>query len=132
MPRFVFAVALLSLAVQTAHAELPPGSYDALKAKAEEAVIITVESVTAANKAERIDVVVRAKVVAVERSKAGLKKDGVFTFHYSTPAEGKQMPGPRPVPLLKKGETYPAFLNGVNNGFEPAAYGESFTMTPEG
>jgi hypothetical protein len=42
--------------------------------------------------------------------------------------------GPRPVPILKQGEVYPAFLNhNVGRGdFEPAAFGASFLMTPEG
>ena len=123
------------LMLSSARAELPPGSYDALCKEAQDAIIIEVESVTAKKlKAGWTDVVLTARVVHVERSKAALKNGARITIRYESRDPTKvNIPGPRPVPVLKKGETYPAFLNG-NEGtkvFEPAAFGESFIMTPE-
>ena len=116
-------------------AELPPGSYDRLRREAQDAIIIEVESVTARElKAGWTDVTMTARVVYVERSKAVLKNGARITIRYESRDPNKvNFPGPRPIPILKKGETYPAFLNG-NEGtkvFEPAAFGESFVMTPE-
>ncbi|OWK42151.1 hypothetical protein FRUB_04229 [Fimbriiglobus ruber] len=74
-------------------------------------------------------VVVVAKVLGVERSKAGLKKDDTVTIKYAIPT--KPVIGPKPVPLLVQDDVYPAFLNKKGDAFEPAAYGSSFEMTPE-
>ena len=59
----------------------------------------------------------------------------MITIRYQSRDPNKvNIPGPRPVPILKQGRVYPAFLNGNEgaNVFEPAAFGESFVMTPEG
>ena len=128
----------LGLAGSDARAELPPGSYDKLRAKAEEALIIEVDSVkTHEREPGWLDVVVTARVVRVERSKARLKKGGTVTVRYESLDRTKlkkPVIGPRAVPLLKKGEFYPAFLNVTKETkeYQPAAYGESFVMTPEG
>ena len=102
---------------------------------AQDAIIIEVESVTATElKAGWNDVVLKARVIAVERSKSALKRGSVITIRYESRDPTKvRISGPRPVPILKKGVIYPAFLNG-NEGmrvFEPAAFGLSFVMTPE-
>ncbi len=117
-----------------ARAELPPGSYDALRLNAEEAVIIEVEAVkTKDGKVGQTEVIVEARVVAVERSKTHLKKGGKITIRYESIDKSKTpgSVGPRQIPILKKGDFYPAFLNEKEKVFGPAAYGESFVMTPE-
>jgi hypothetical protein len=129
-------VAAFGMLLSTAWAELPPGSYDKLRAEAEDAIIIEVSSVTAkAINAGWTEVVVTAKVLSIERSARALKKGATVTIRYESrdPAKVK-IPGPRPIPVLKPGEICPAFLNrNVGRGdFEPAAYGLSFVMTPEG
>ena len=138
MPKSALLVlALLVAGMSPARAELPPGSYDALRRDAEEALIIEVEAVhTKEVRAGMTNVMVEARVVAVERSRAGLKKHGKLTIRYESVDRAKlatPMAGPRTLPVLRKGESYPAFLKDMGKGeFEPAAYGESFAMTPEG
>jgi hypothetical protein len=130
--KLVVLVAILAVG-STAHAELPPGSYDTLRIEAQEALIIETASVTSRPlKDGRIEVMVTARVMAVERSKSGLKKGGTISIRYDTYNQGAAPPGPRQLPVLKKGEFYPAFLNASGDrGFSPAAYGESFTLSPE-
>ena len=113
-------------------AELPPGSYDKLRAEAQEALTGEVLSVeTKELEVGKTEVVAEMKVTAVKRSKADLKKGDTLTVKYvhidSTKLKG--FAGPRPVPILKKGETCTAFLNKKDDEetYEPAAYGESFT-----
>jgi hypothetical protein len=58
-------------------AEIPPGSYDKLRVGAEEVLIINVISVdtTLTSNREFTAVSVKARVVAVQRSKKGIKPD---------------------------------------------------------
>lgn len=127
----------LGLVATGAHAELPPGSYDELRMEAEEALIIEVISgITRTLGAGEMEVVLKIKVLTAQRSKAGLKKDSQVTIRYVSFDQSKSstfVPGAAPIPVLKKGRVYPAFLNRAKNrrDFEPAAYGWSFLMTPE-
>ena len=133
------SIAVLAVAIAAAggaRAELPPGSYDELRVKADEAVILEVESVKAADLGRgRLEVTVAARVLAVERSKAGLKPGRRIATRYESPAASNvyKRQGPRPVPILKEHATCPAFLNARPGKpeWEPAALGESFAMTPE-
>lgn len=132
----VFATSFLFVCLaKNAHAELPPGSYDALRKKAKEAVIIQVTAVEKQPvKAGIIKVTLKAKILHVERSKTNLKKMQTIVIKYTHIDPRKvRFVGARPVPLLKQGEVYPAFLNPAKQGkfYQPAAYGESFRMTPE-
>lgn len=130
-----FTIVVLLLLAGPARAELPPGSYNALRVEAEEALIVEIETVSSKEGQNgRLDVVLTAKVIGVERTKTSLKKGGKITIRYRTldPAKKQPFTGPRQLPVLKKGEVYPAFLNAKDGAFEPAAYGESFLMTPEG
>lgn len=125
----LFLTLTLSL-VAAASAELPPGSYDKLRKEAQEALIIEVTDVTTTLVAGGTNqVIVKAKVLAVERSTAGLKKGDSIRIQYET---HPPMPGPKPIPLLKAEEILPAFLNAKGRAYEPAAHGWSFVMTPEG
>lgn len=123
------AVLVVLFTASWACAELPPGSYNKLRADADEAIIIHVTDVKIALMGGDQSVTVEAKVLAVERSKNGLKKGDTITIVYTI--LGKPVVGPLPVPLLEKGEDYPAFLNKKGQIYEPAAYGWSFKMTLE-
>ncbi len=135
-----FSLAILAgtigLALTKARAELPPGSYDKLRMEAQDVIIIEVTSVRAKElEAGWTDVVITARVLSVERSKAALQRGEIITIKYQSRDPKKvRIPGPRPLPVLKMGVIYPAFLNGNegNRLFEPAAFGLSFVMTPEG
>ena len=122
--RFLAVAAILSFAT-FAQAELPPGSYNKLRADAEEALTIQVTDI-ARNSDNQV--YVSAKVLGVERSKSGLKKGDSIRLKYS-PAKPKVGPAPPPIP--EKDGVYPAFLNKKGDDFEPAAHGSSFKMTPE-
>jgi hypothetical protein len=114
-------------------AELPPGSYDSLRVSAPEAVVIEVVAVTRRPGTQgATTVTLQAKVLTVERSNTGLKKGDVVSIRYLQIAQNGFV-GPRPVPLLEKGAVYPAFLRKEPQSkmYEPAAYGESFRLTPE-
>lgn len=126
--RAIALLCLLSLST-TVHAELPPGSYNKLRAEAEEAVIIQVKGVQIALMGGDKSVTVEGKVLAVERSKNGVKKGDTVIITYTI--LDKPVVGPLPVPLLEKDDVYPAFLNKNDKNYEPAAYGWSFKMTPQ-
>lgn len=128
MKRLAALLCLMTVAGLT-YAELPPGSYDKLRAEADDALVIQVTGVNVDTKSTAREVTVQAKVLGVERSKSGLKKGDNITFNYRISTV--QVPGPRPIPLLVKGDVYPAFLKTMGKSLEPAAYGESFKMTPE-
>lgn len=124
-------VLLAAFDLADVRAELPPGSYEKLRAEAQEAITGKVLSVeTKELEAGRTEVVAVLLVTAVERSKSGLKNGDEVTVKY-VHIDTAKLPGfagPRPVPILEKGKTYPAFLNKLKEEeiYEPAAYGESF------
>src|SRR5207249_1387463 len=89
-----------------ARAELPPGSYNTLRAEAQEALVIEVSDVrTEERKRGETAVVVEAKVLGVERSASKLKRGDTlqirYTHHDLSKLDG--FAGPRPVPILRKG-----------------------------
>jgi len=131
LTRFFTSAGVLCVAaiVHVAHAEPPPGTYDRLRVEAEDAVTFQVTSVKEAAGEKAKEVTVEAKVLGVERSKAGLKKGDAVTITYSVPTILR--PGPTPVPVLDRDGVYPAFLNKRGKTFAPAAAGSSFRMTPE-
>jgi hypothetical protein len=118
-----------------AQAEIPPGSYDKLRISAEEALIIKVTKVDKRLRGNRefTAVSVTAKVVTVQRSKKGLKLGSEISIDYESQKLNSTMPGPRRIIVLGEGKYYPAFLNSSDGqkSYTPAAYGESFKMTPE-
>ena len=129
------AVCFATFVPTEVRAELPPGSYEKLRAEAQEAITGKVLSVeTKELEPGRTEVVAEIKVTGVERSKVGLKKGDVVTVKYVhiDPAKLPGFAGPRPIPILKNGKIYPAFLNKVEGeaSYEPAAYGASFTEKP--
>jgi hypothetical protein len=120
--------------IPPAQAEIPPGSYDKLRIGAEEALIIKVVTVNRRLSGNREFTLrfVKAKVVAVQRSKQDLKPGTEISIVYETQNPNSNMTGPRQLPILQEGRYYPAFLNISDNkkDYSPAAYGESFKMTP--
>ncbi len=80
---------------------------------------------------------VKAKVVAVQRSKQGIKPDTEILIQYESQKPTTYLTGPwvgpRRIEILQQGRYYPAFLNIADDrkSYDPAAYGESFNMTPE-
>lgn len=131
----VLVAFMATLVHQAARAELPPGSYDKLRAEAPEALVIEVSSVEKQEiEPGKIAVTVEASVLAVERSKDGVKKGDKITIKYThiDTTVIKNWAGPRPIPILAKGGVYPAFLKKDGKVFTPVAHGESFRMTPEG
>ncbi len=81
------------------------------------------------------DVRVRAKVLKVHRTAAGIKVGNTILIKYKTwTRRPRGWAGPRPIPILKEGQTYPAFLrrlsvnkkDGIICG--PAARGYSFQV----
>lgn len=73
-------------------------------------------------------VTVTAKVIAVKRSKKGLVAGDVITIRYDHYRPPRDWVGPRPIPILRKGETCPAFLGWSDEvrAYRPAALGASF------
>jgi hypothetical protein len=119
----------------SAQAEIPPGSYDKLRINAEEALIIKVVNVNRrlTGNREFTLISVKAQVVAVQRSKTGIKPGRKISIQYESQHPNSTMPGPGRSAILQVGEYYPAFLNISEDQktYSPAAYGKSFNMTPE-
>jgi hypothetical protein len=127
----VFAAAAPSLA------EIEPKYYREWQDKAPEVVTIRIGAVRPAVTTNRhrdgdtlliqTRVEAEATVEAVERSASGLKPGDAIRIQYVTTRSEPPMAGPSPLPVLKRGETVPAFLLAVSKGlYAPAAKGASF------
>lgn len=113
-----------------ARAELPPEVYNNMRADAPEALIIQVTDVKQMPQAGGIVVEIKARVLSVEKSGANVNVGDTITIRYTRMATGIGFVGPRPIPILKKEQVYPAFLSKQENHFTPAARGGSFVMVP--
>lgn len=124
--------ALLALAVhpRAAQAEIAPEYYAEMQAGAPEAVTLKVTSVDTSVCVlwcSKQSVTAKAVVQAVERSGSGLKVGDTITIRYTHLIPSGGWAGPRPIPVLKKGETTVAFLRPNKRlGYHPAARGYSF------
>lgn len=118
-------------------AEIEPKYYREWQDKAPEVLTLRIGAVKPAVTSERHrsgdGLLIRTKVEAeatvetVERSASGLKPGDAIRIHYTTMRAEPPMTGPRPLPVLKRGETVPAFLLAVSKGlYAPAAKGASF------
>jgi hypothetical protein len=130
----LFSLAIIAnISTGVSRAELPPGTYDNLRIGATEALIVQVLSVKTQKESEAgvLRVTIKAKAIAVQRSKTGVKKGSEISIQYTH--DSRNIPGPRKIPVLTKGEIYPAFLSRSDNAkiYQPVAYGESFNMTPK-
>jgi hypothetical protein len=131
---WVTAAVLVSVLTTPAVAELPPGSYDTCRKEAPEALIVKVSSVKKASAPDgATKVTVDCTVLRAERSASGLAAGAEITISYVIPDTTGGYAGPRVPAALKQDEVYPAFLRKTEEGpdYDLAAYGESFTMTPE-
>lgn len=113
-------------------AELPPTAYGDMQKKAPESLVIKVLSVRTEEKKglsyDKVSVVLRARVERVNRTGSGLRKGDVIQISYEQRRNRTFITGPSAIPVLKKGETVPAFLrkNGKGETYAPAAGGYSF------
>ncbi len=129
-------IALVSLTfLATAQAELPPGSYDKLKAGAQEKLKVKIIGVDQPGKGPKLKVIFSAEVLAVERSATGLKPGDKITIQ--SYRWTKSYAGPKNPPVLPKGWVGVAYLNkakgkaqGPGPTYKLAAYGESFEPSP--
>jgi hypothetical protein len=112
-------------------AELPPYVYKDMQANSPESLVVKVLSVRTKNKNEprlvRVSVTVEARVEQVKRTQAGLKPGQVIRIRYDHRRHKEPMAGPSEVPVLKKGQTLPAYLKKDDAGhYAPAAGGYTF------
>ena len=118
-------------------AEIEPKYYREWQLKATEVLTIVPVSVKPVVTSERhrsgdgmlihTRVEAEALVESVTRTASGLKPGDAIRIEYTTTRAEPPMPGPRPIPVLKRGQHYPAFLLGVSKGlYAPAAKGASF------
>jgi hypothetical protein len=125
------AVVLVCLATSAA-AELPPYVYRDMQAKSPERLTIKVKSVKTEERDEPerklIAVTAEAEVVEVERTASGLKPGQTIRIRYTRTEYKEPIAGPSQVPILREGETCPAFLgkNKDADTYAPAAGGYSF------
>jgi hypothetical protein len=127
---FVFVV----VAASTVMGNPPPGFYNRWRRGADEALVIEVTSVKTNGSDGSFLVDVRAKVLAVERSKSKLKPGSSIAIrHFYEDPKVVRGTGPGSPQLLKKGQICPAFLNksSDDNVYSAAASRETFCMTPE-
>ncbi|HLL74781.1 MAG TPA: hypothetical protein VK421_05910 [Pyrinomonadaceae bacterium] len=132
--RFLMPVALLFCLSASAFAELPPYVYKEQQAKSPERLTIKVKSVKTTERDEpdrkRVDVTVEARVTKVARTASRLRPGRTIRIRYTRSEYKQPIAGPSEVPLLREGETYPAFLSKSKEGntYAPAAGGFSFRV----
>ena len=133
--KFLPAVALVVCLSASAFAvELPPYVYRDMQAKSPERLTIKVKSVKTEERDEPARkltaVTVEAEVTQVERTASELKPGQTIRIRYTHTEYKEPMAGPSEVPILREGETYPAFLNKNKEGdtYAPAAGGYSFEV----
>jgi hypothetical protein len=118
-----------------ARAEMPPSAYENMRKRAPVLVKIVVVGVDTDEKKvsspefrgvethTNVDAI--AKVISVVRSNSDLQPGAVIHIKYVS--SERPVPGPRPIPILKKNEEVFAYLEGGPAVFEPAADGASFS-----
>ena len=126
-------VALAALVfVAPAPGALPPGSYEKLKAEAQEKLKIKIVAVEKKAQGDRrLEVLFAAEVLEVERTQTGLKPGD--TIEIQSYRWTKSYAGPKNPPLLPVGWVGIAYLNQVKGDatdaakiYTLAAYGASF------
>jgi hypothetical protein len=118
--------------MESAVAELPPGAYKELKSKASEVVKLRIVKVTSEEPEKGyLHLDCTAKVLAVTRSKSGIKKGDEIRFRSYHWTLRRPPPGPRNPPLMRKDWKGLVYLKTVEDkkDFEIAAYGESFVAS---
>jgi hypothetical protein len=134
---FAAGLAMVFAPSSPSRAEIDPKYYRQWQLKAPEQLTIVPVSVKPVVTSERqrsgdgllihTRVEAEATVEKVVRSASGLKPGDSIRIQYTSTRAEPPMAGPRPIPVLRRGETYPAFLLGVSKGlYAPAAKGASF------
>jgi hypothetical protein len=109
-------------------AELSPEAYQQLQNSAPEQLAILVTGVVKTPTATGIQVDATATVIDVERSATGLSGGNLITLSYLQVPLPAGAVGPALVPLVIKGVTYTAYLQGgpPPSAYSPVAQGQSF------
>jgi hypothetical protein len=135
---FLILVASLVHAAGDARGELPPSAYVDMQEKAPEALIIDVKDVKTKRTRDRgltrTEVMARARIMVVERTKTLLKKDEIIFINYVHDTFDTPVAGPSQPPILTIGKQCPAFLEKHGKKlkeYRPAAGGYSFEKVVE-
>lgn len=136
MKRALLLAAALVATTASARAEIDPRYYRQWQERAMEALVVRVTNVRTSVSSEKhsggfmlinTKVDAEARVEKVERTGTGLKPGDTIRIQYVSTRASEPVSGPRPIPVLKRGESYPAFLLAVSRGlYAPAAKGASF------
>jgi hypothetical protein len=130
--RFTFQVMLFALMAGPGtgklSAELPPYVYREMQEDADYNVKIEVVTVdrSLCILCEYQDIRVLAKVRAISRSSGSLEAGRIIRIEYRHHNPEQGWVGPSPIPVLREGSLYPAWLNLKDKIFVPAARGYSF------
>jgi hypothetical protein len=125
-------ILLFGSAVLTAgsQAALPLSAYKEQQAKAPEALVIKIQSVSrrevSEEKWKRIDFTVKAQVQKVIRTATGLTPGTVIDIAYSRRQYYRPIVGPTEIPALEEGQVCPAYLAAEGKSYWPTAGGHSF------
>lgn len=110
--------------------ELPPDAYEKMQEEAAEALEVQITSVKTMAGKNDSHVTAEAKILGVQRSMAGLKKDETLVIEYGifdVSKKGRGWAGPGSPPLVKKGGEYTVFLKASKGkSYEIAAMSRSF------
>lgn len=134
---FVLAAGFAVCASTPARAEIEPKYYRIMQERSPEHATVRVLSVKISVSREKhrsgnftivsTKVEAQAQVAAVAKTSTGLKAGDSIRIEYVSQRAEPPMAGPRPIPLIKAGETYPAFMVGVSKSvYGAAARGASF------
>src|SRR3712207_947968 len=132
--RYLSAVALAVCLSASVSAELPPTIYRDMQAKSPERLTIKVRTVKTEERDESerklVAVAAEAEVVGVERTATELKPGQTIRIRYTRTDYKQPIAGPSQVPVLREGQTCPAFLRKDKEGdaYAPAAGGYSFKV----
>jgi hypothetical protein len=131
------AAAMILAPSAPTNAEIEPKYYRQWQDRAPEALVIRVTAVrpivTTQRRPDAENMLIHTRVEAeavvekIERTATGLKPGDTIRLQYVSTRSEPPIVGPRPIPVVKRGETYPAFLLPVSQGlYSPAARGASF------
>ena len=134
---FAWAAGIAVAAAGPARAEIEPKYYRMMQERSPEHATVRVTSVRTSVSREKstsgnftivnTKVEAQAQVTAVAKTSTGLKAGDAIRIEYVSQRAEPAMTGPRPIPIVKAGETYPAYMVGVSKGvYGAAARGASF------
>lgn len=136
MPRILIRLASTGLLVTALNAEIHPQFYAEWQRTAPEQLLFVVEKVEPEERPndEYFDTRIIGKVVRVFHSEAYIRKDQKVEIRYTVFQPRKDYAGPKPMPYLSRGATYPVYakaLERMADGtwlLEPVAGGRSFEV----